>query len=249
MAASPPGRGTGSRWPGAREAAGVAHQDLAAPDGAVGAVAGAVHDQAHGRAGQPVLGLHRRQVGVVVLHADQSLARPACSPGPAGADVAGMQVVGDDRGPALQHVLQGADGLGEELARPRRFARSPMWGLRKARPSLSRQTVFFSSGPTARTGWPVAAIRARRPAPARSRGCGGSSRGPPLDAPGPPSRRPGAGCPGRAAGRRRRCRPGARGPRRCRGRWARRSALPLVMTRARMPCAASASNSRWCSGV
>ena len=49
-AASPPGSRTGQRWPGALAAADAADEQLAAPDGAVGAQPRAVVDRADGRA-------------------------------------------------------------------------------------------------------------------------------------------------------------------------------------------------------
>ena len=56
--------------PDALESAQVAAQQLAAPDGAVGAVAGAVVDRADRRRRHAVLGEARREVRVVVLDAD-----------------------------------------------------------------------------------------------------------------------------------------------------------------------------------
>ena len=61
----------------ALEAAQVADQQLAAPDRAVGAVAGAVEDRRRRRAGLAVLGEAGGEVRVVVLHADMLDARRA----------------------------------------------------------------------------------------------------------------------------------------------------------------------------
>ena len=78
----------------ALEAAEIADQQLAAPDRAVGAVAGAVEDRADRRAGLAVLGQSRGQVRVVMLHADQldALALERVL----GRQVVRVQVVGDD---------------------------------------------------------------------------------------------------------------------------------------------------------
>ncbi len=70
-ARSPPGRRTGRRCPTRVEPAQVADQDLAAPDRAVGAVAGTVEDRADGGPGLAVLGQAGGEVRVVVLDGDE----------------------------------------------------------------------------------------------------------------------------------------------------------------------------------
>jgi hypothetical protein len=66
----------------ALEVAVAGDEDLAAPNGAVGAVAGAVEGETeHGGVGGPVLGHHRSYVGVVVLGeqpARRHGLRPSC---------------------------------------------------------------------------------------------------------------------------------------------------------------------------
>ena len=74
IAASPPGIRTGHSWPIRSKPAQVAAQQLAAPDRAVGAVAGAVVDRARRRL-DAVLGEARREVGVVVLDGDAPAGR------------------------------------------------------------------------------------------------------------------------------------------------------------------------------
>ena len=71
IAATPPGIGTGRRWPTRSNAVEVGDQQLAAPQRAVGAVAEAVEGEAEHRLGAAVLDHARRDVGVVVLHGDR----------------------------------------------------------------------------------------------------------------------------------------------------------------------------------
>ena len=101
--------------PGALKPPHVADQQLAAPDGAVGPVAGAVEDRADRRARLAVLGEARRQVRVVVLHADEldavALERVL------GRQVLGVQVVGDDLGRDREQPLEVLDPLGERAQR------------------------------------------------------------------------------------------------------------------------------------
>ena len=104
-------RGLAARHPhgpqvaGALEAREAAEQELAAPDRAVGAVAGAVVDRAE-RLGRAVLGEHRREVRVVVLDADVvavALERVL------GRQVLRVQVVGDDLGLDREQPLEVRD--------------------------------------------------------------------------------------------------------------------------------------------
>ena len=80
--------------PTRRKSREVAAEELAAPDRAVGPVAGPVEDRADGGAELAVLGQARREVRVVVLDADQldavALDRVL------GREVLGVQVVRDD---------------------------------------------------------------------------------------------------------------------------------------------------------
>ena len=75
IAASPPGIRTGHRWPMRSKPVQVAAQELAAPDRAVGAVAGAVVDRARRALGSPCSARHGGEVRVVVLDADRRAGR------------------------------------------------------------------------------------------------------------------------------------------------------------------------------
>ena len=68
IAATPPGIGDGTEVPDALEPVEVGHQELAAPEGAVGAVAETVEGEPEHRFGAAVLHHARGDVGVVVLH-------------------------------------------------------------------------------------------------------------------------------------------------------------------------------------
>ena len=94
IARSPPGQPHRQQRADAVERREVADEQLAAPDRAVEAVAGAVEDRADRRPWLAVLGQARRQVGVVVLDADQldALALERVL----GREVLGVQVVRDD---------------------------------------------------------------------------------------------------------------------------------------------------------
>ncbi|MCK7511221.1 MAG: hypothetical protein MZV70_48925 [Desulfobacterales bacterium] len=79
MAAALPGMGTHGQMRRALEPAGVRRQDFAAPDRAVGAVAGAVAGHAdHRRRRSLCSAMQRSDVGVMVLHRDLGGAR-VCS--------------------------------------------------------------------------------------------------------------------------------------------------------------------------
>ena len=95
----------------------VATQELAAPEGAVGAVTGAVEDECERRTCLPVLGEACRRVGVVVLDAHKLgvlLERPFRR------EVLGMEVVGDHLRFDVEHrqveVDVGAKGVEGKLA-------------------------------------------------------------------------------------------------------------------------------------
>ncbi len=77
------------------EATKVGDEQLASPQSAVGPVAEAVEGQGEHRAGPAVLGQARRDVGMVVLHAD---GRKVEVRGELGREVFGVQVVGDELG-------------------------------------------------------------------------------------------------------------------------------------------------------
>ena len=88
------GQAHGPQMAGALEAVEAAGQQLAAPHGAVEAVAGAVVDRPDRRPALAVLGQHRRQVGVVVLHAHVGDVLAGERVGRR--QVVGVQVVGHD---------------------------------------------------------------------------------------------------------------------------------------------------------
>ena len=141
--------GTGARWAAALEAGQVGEQELPAPDGAVGAEAGAVERHPDHRALLAVVGQAGRDVRVVVLDAGQvhavELQRVL------GGQVLRVQVVRDHlrfgveqppevgdpvgEGPQGLEVLQIADVVRDERPVP-----------------TARQNVFFSSAPQASTG-------------------------------------------------------------------------------------------------
>ena len=115
IAASPPGSRTGHRCATRSNAGQVAAQDLPAPHRAVGAVARAVEDRADRRPGLAVLGQARREVRVVVLHADEldvlALERVG------GREVVRVQVVRDDLGRDREQPLEVRDALAERAQR------------------------------------------------------------------------------------------------------------------------------------
>ena len=85
----------------------VAHEDLAAPDGAVGAIARAVVDRPDGRALESVLGKARGQVCVVVLDAGQLRTFEIEREGRR--RVVGMEVAGDQLGAQREEALEMPD--------------------------------------------------------------------------------------------------------------------------------------------
>ena len=100
-AASPPGSGTYARCAEPGEAVVVGEQELAAPHGAVVAVARAVEGDADHRPGavEPVFGHRGGDVGVVVLDAHERAGPAALPVGPPGGAVAGVPVGDQRRGP------------------------------------------------------------------------------------------------------------------------------------------------------
>ena len=105
------GQAHGPQMAGALEAVEAAGQQLAAPHRAVGAVAGAVVDRPDRRPALAVLGQHRRQVGVVVLHAH---VRDVLAGERVGRrQVVGVQVVGDDLRRDREEPLEVRDAHGE----------------------------------------------------------------------------------------------------------------------------------------
>ena len=147
---SPPGMPHRPQVPGALEARQVADQQLAAPDRAVGAVAGAVVDRPDRRAGLAVLGQAGREVGVMVLHPDELDARRAR----ARTWSTGTRGAGRGRPPRAR-PRTGARSARCPRVKERsvsQFVRSPMWWPTQARRPLARQKVFFSSAPQASSG-------------------------------------------------------------------------------------------------
>ena len=107
--ASPPGRRTAGQVAGPGEAGQVRHQEFPAPDGAIRAVAGAVQGDADTAIGTAVFRQAGGDMGMMVLDPDE--AHPGQTPGIAGAEIKGMEVMGhDDRVLAAQGLKMG-DGL------------------------------------------------------------------------------------------------------------------------------------------
>ena len=112
----------------------VADEQLAAPHRAVGAVAGAVVDRAHGRPGLAVLGQARGQVRVVVLHAHELDARRAR----ARTSSTGTRGAGRGRrrpGSTANSRSKCATPSAKERS-VSQFRRSPMWWPTQARVAL-----------------------------------------------------------------------------------------------------------------
>ena len=93
---------------GPGEAGQVRHQEFPAPDGAVGAVAGAVQGDADHAVGAAVFRQAGGDMGVMVLHPDE--AHPGQTPGIAGAEIEGMEVMGDDGRVLAAQGLKMGDG-------------------------------------------------------------------------------------------------------------------------------------------
>ena len=109
IACAPPGSRTGRGSPDALEAVEAADQQLPAPDRAVGAVPGRRRRSRRRPVRLAVLGERRRQVGVVVLDADEpdavALERVL------GREVLGVKVVRDDLGRHREQALEVLDPL------------------------------------------------------------------------------------------------------------------------------------------
>ena len=131
--AAPPGMRTGRSDATRSKRDEIAHEDLAAPDRAVGPVARAVVDRADGRPLEAVLREAGGEVRVVVLDARQLDAVELERVGRRG--VVGMQVVGDERGLAARTAARSARCPAGRRAAPRsapgrRCGGSPRRGAR-----------------------------------------------------------------------------------------------------------------------
>ena len=148
-ATSPPGRPTVRRCPTRSNPAQVPEQQLPAPDGAVASEPRPVEDHAERRPGLAVLGKHRGQVGVVVLHRHQL--HPLALQRIRARQVVGVQVVGDEPGGT-------ANSPSKWMTPERKDAASPSCAGRRcggethARSSRATQKVLFSSAPQPRSG-------------------------------------------------------------------------------------------------
>ena len=91
-------------------------EEFPTPDGAVGAVAGAVEGEAESGGGEAIFGEAGGDVGVVVLDADEGqVAGAGVVLGPGGGEVLGMEVVGDGLGGELKGGLEVGEGVLEEF--------------------------------------------------------------------------------------------------------------------------------------
>ena len=137
---APSGRGCGRRrrrpaaartrgGPTRSNAGVVGEQELAAPDRAVVAVAGAVEGDAEHRSvtGVPVLGHRRRDVGVVVLHRARTGRPAACVARPGGGAVRRVPVGDERRGRDAGELLEVPLGGGRTPAGCARSSMSPTW--------------------------------------------------------------------------------------------------------------------------
>ena len=94
---------------GPGEAGEVRHQEFAAPDRAVRAVARAVQGDPDTGVGAAVFRQAGGDMGVMVLHPDEP--HPGQIPGIAGAEIVGVEVVGDDGRVLAAQGLEMGDGL------------------------------------------------------------------------------------------------------------------------------------------
>ncbi len=94
---------------GPGEAGQVGHQEFAAPDGAVGAVARAVQGDPDTGFGAAVFRQAGGDMGVMVLDPDE--AHPGQTPGIAGAEIMGVEVMGDEGRVLAAQGLEMGDGL------------------------------------------------------------------------------------------------------------------------------------------
>ena len=100
MALSPPGRGKFEKCAARRNPRAVRDEELAPPEGAVGAVAGSVEGDADHRVVEAVLLHDRGDVRVMVLDRDQAPALRGHLLGKAPGEIAGVHVRGNNlRGP------------------------------------------------------------------------------------------------------------------------------------------------------
>ena len=152
-AASPPGSGTGNRWPArTKRWLSVPSVRISPPDRLIASITGAVEgDSDDGFADASVLGQQRHHVGVVVLDQIQrSIVRVALRP--ASGVVPRMQVGGQSqRLSAYFAELAHSHSKARSVSQ---VAMSPMCPDIYAREPSVRQKVFLSSPPTASTAGP-----------------------------------------------------------------------------------------------
>src|SRR5271167_173267 len=93
----------------------VCDEHFPTPDFPVGAIAGAIEDKADHATGEVVLRHATRNVGVVVLHADDAdTFHRILFDGPFCGEILGMQIVGDDLRPNFENAPKMLDGLMEK---------------------------------------------------------------------------------------------------------------------------------------
>ena len=126
-----------------------AEEQLPAPHGPVGPVTSSIEDHADGRTTLAVLGETRRQVGMVMLHADQrhavALERVRRR------EVVRVKVVSDDLGRDGEEPLEMRDPLGEGSQRLEVLEIADVVA-EPGPPSAARQKVLLSSAPHASSG-------------------------------------------------------------------------------------------------
>ena len=150
-AASPPGSANRRQVAQPLEAGPVDAQQFAAPGAAVAAQAEAVQRQAEQRAALAMLGGHRRDVGMVVLHRKGRQARAAAkSSAKRVLKKSGCRscATACGRTSSTAHRWSAISTSASQLAA---LSRSPMCGDTKASSPRVMQTVFFSHAPVART--------------------------------------------------------------------------------------------------
>ncbi|MNH24192.1 hypothetical protein D3C79_841140 [compost metagenome] len=92
----------------ARKALNVCDQQLAAPEGAVIAKAGAVEGKTQHRAGNVVLGHHPQQMGVMVLHLEMGcIVIAAIALGPLMAEIARVAIRDQNFGLEIVEIAKG----------------------------------------------------------------------------------------------------------------------------------------------
>ena len=148
---SPPGSAHRAQMADAVEVAQATDEQLAAPDGAVAAVAASVEDRRRrlSRAHRARRGRRRGARGDAGRRASHAVALERVP----GRQVVGMEVVCDDRGLDRKSLSKCAIPSVKERS-VSWFFRSPMWWPTHARSPLATQNVLFSSAPQASSGRP-----------------------------------------------------------------------------------------------